>query len=65
VEGVGHDTPPSKRRTRYRHYVYRSTAIQAERVLIRLRRRSKKMTKLSAPEEYILKLAEKDLEELY
>jgi len=34
-------------------------------VLIRLRRRSKKMTKLSAPEEYILKLAEKDLEELY
>jgi hypothetical protein len=34
-------------------------------VLVRLKGRSKKMTKLSAPEEYTLKLAEEDLEELY
>ncbi len=36
-----------------------------ERVVVRLRKHPKKMTKLHAPEEYILKLAEKDLEELY
>ncbi|KDE55334.1 MULTISPECIES: hypothetical protein [unclassified Methanoculleus] len=35
-----------------------------ERVAVRLRKHPK-MTKLPAPEEYILKLAEKDLEELY
>ena len=36
-----------------------------ERVIVRLKRRPKSMTKLYAPEEYVLKLAEKDLEELY
>lgn len=36
-----------------------------ERVVVRLRKHPKKKTKLHAPEEYILKLAEKDLEELY
>ncbi|WP_301664614.1 hypothetical protein [Methanoculleus frigidifontis] len=36
-----------------------------EKVIVRLKNRPKKMTKLYAPEEYILKLAEKDLEELY
>ncbi|PKL61052.1 MAG: hypothetical protein CVV31_13525 [Methanomicrobiales archaeon HGW-Methanomicrobiales-2] len=36
-----------------------------ERVMVRLKKQPKKMTKLYAPEEYILKLAEKDLEELY
>jgi len=36
-----------------------------ESVLVRLKKRPKKMTKLYAPEEYILELAEKDLEELY
>jgi hypothetical protein len=38
---------------------------EEERVIVRLKRRPKKMTKLYAPEEYVLKLAEKDLEELY
>ena len=36
-----------------------------ERVVVRLRKHPKKTTKLHAPEEYVLKLAEKDLEELY
>jgi len=36
-----------------------------EKVIVRLKNRPKKMTKLYAPEEYILTLAEKDLEELY
>ena len=36
-----------------------------ERVIVRLKRRPKSMTKLYAPEEYVLKLAEKDLEELH
>jgi len=36
-----------------------------ESVTVRLKKRPKKMIKLYAPEEYILELAEKDLEELY
>ncbi len=36
-----------------------------ERVIVRLKKQPKKATKLYAPEEYVLKLAEKDLEELY
>ncbi len=36
-----------------------------ERVVVRLKKQPEKMTKLYAPEEYILKLAEKYLEELY
>mgnify|MGYP005837711327 FL=1 len=36
-----------------------------ERVMVRLRKHPKKKIKLYAPEEYVLKLAEKDLEELY
>lgn len=36
-----------------------------EKVIVRLRKRSHKMTKLCAPEEFILELADKDLEELY
>ncbi len=36
-----------------------------ERVVVRLKKQPKKMTKLYAPEEYVLNLAEKDLEELY
>jgi len=35
-----------------------------ERVIVRLKRRTKKI-RLTAPEEFILDLAEKDLEELY
>jgi len=35
-----------------------------ESVVVRLRKHPEKKTKLHAPEEYILKLAEKDLEEL-
>ena len=35
-----------------------------ERVIVRLKRRPKKTTKLHAPKGYLLKLAEKDLEEL-
>ena len=35
-----------------------------ERVVVRLRKHPKKKTKLYAPEEHILKLAEKDLEGL-
>ena len=36
-----------------------------ESVIVRLKKQPRKMTKLYAPEEYVLKLAEKDLEELY
>jgi hypothetical protein len=36
-----------------------------ECVIVRLKKDPKKMTKIYAPEEYILDLAEKDLEELY
>lgn len=36
-----------------------------ERMTVRLKKNTKKTTKLYAPEEYILELAEKDLEELY
>jgi len=36
-----------------------------ERVVVRLRKHPKKKRQNSTPEEYILKLAEKDLEELY
>ncbi len=36
-----------------------------ERVIVRLKRRTKKKIRLTAPEEFILDLAEKDLEELY
>ncbi len=35
-----------------------------ERVIVRLRRRPDKVTKLYAPEEFVLKLAEEDFEEL-
>jgi hypothetical protein len=36
-----------------------------EKVIVRLRTRPRKMTKLYAPEEFILELADKGLEELY
>ncbi len=36
-----------------------------EKVIVRLRKRPHKMLKLCAPEEFILELADKDLEELY
>ena len=36
-----------------------------ESVIVRLKKQPRKMTKLYAPEEYVLALAEKDLEELY
>jgi len=36
-----------------------------EKVVVRLKKQPEKMTKLYAPEEYVLELAEKDLEELY
>ncbi len=36
-----------------------------EKVIVRLKKRSKKTIKLTAPEGFILDLAEKDLEELY
>ncbi|MCX6700161.1 MAG: hypothetical protein NTV68_09570 [Methanomicrobiales archaeon] len=36
-----------------------------EKVIVRLRVRPHKMLKLCAPEEFILELADKDLEELY
>ncbi|WP_292488880.1 hypothetical protein [Methanoculleus sp. 10] len=36
-----------------------------ESVIVRLKKQPGKMTKLNAPEEYVLKLAEQDLEELY
>jgi len=36
-----------------------------DKVIVRLRKRPQKMTKLCAPEEFILELADKDLEELY
>ena len=36
-----------------------------ERVIVRLKRRHKSITKLYAPEEYVMKLAEMDIEELY
>lgn len=36
-----------------------------EKVIVRLKKRSKKTIKLTAPEEFILDMAEKDLEELY
>lgn len=36
-----------------------------EKVIVWLKRRSKKTIKLTAPEEFILDMAEKDLEELY
>lgn len=36
-----------------------------EKVIVRLKKRSKKTIKLTAPERFILDLAEKDLEELY
>lgn len=36
-----------------------------ERVIVRLKNRSQKKARLIAPEEFILDLAEKDIEELY
>jgi|GEM_PF-5107457 len=38
---------------------------EGERAIVRLKNRSQKKALLTAPEEFILNIAEKDLEELY
>ncbi len=38
---------------------------EGERAIVRLKNRSQKKALLTAPEEFILNMAEKDLEELY